>query len=195
MPLQTPYDQLRETARSLGIDPSKYGPNDGAKLQADVIQVRAGGVIPKDKGIDIPDQPALAGPPAQQPPPPQPEQPQPANNPQGRAMQQAQAVVYGNPFTQDPYGNLASQRRSLDRTEAYIAKENDSRVRQARDEAERQHERELEMIKQKGLIDRLGSMQSQGSPPSSGGPLRVFDGKTTRYGRRVKIGRGGTEVY
>jgi hypothetical protein len=109
-------------------------------------------------------------------------------------MNQAHAVVFNPAGARDPFGNLAANQYALDKTERYISEENKSRVDQARDEAERQHEREMEMLKQKGLIDRLGSMQSQGSPSSRGGSLRVFDGKTTRYGSRVKIGRG-TEVY
>jgi len=199
MPLQTPFDQLRDTAKSLGIDPAKYGPNDDAKLKADVIQVRAGGVIPEGKGIDIPEHPALAGPPAQpappqQPPPQQP--PHPANNQHGRAMNQAHAVVFAPPGIPDPYGNLSSSRYALDKTEHYIAEENKSRVDQLKDEAERQHELEMETLKQKGLIDRLGAMQGGDQyPQNSGGPLRVWDGKTTRYGSRVTIGRDGTQVY
>lgn len=202
MPLQTPYDQLRETARSFGIDPAKYGPNDGEKLKADVIQVRAGGAIPDGKGIDIPDPPAMAGPPAQQPPPPPqqppPQQPpHPANNQQGRAMNQAHAVVFNPPGVPDPYGNIASNQYALDKTERYIAAENRSRVDQAKDEAERQHEREMEMLKQRGLIDRLGSMQSQGQVPQKTGPMRMWDSKnkTWKYGSQVQIGGGGAQIY
>ena len=193
-----PFEQLHQTARSLGIDPTKYGPGDD--LQKDVIAVRAGGVIPEGKGIDIPEQPALAVPQAQQPPPPQqpPQQPppHPANNQHGRAMNQAHAVVFAPPGIPDPFGNFASRQYANDKTEHYIAEENKSRVDQLKDEAERQHELEMETLKQKGLIDRLGAMQG-GDPYSqnSGGPLRVWDGKTTRYGNRVTIGRDGTQVY
>lgn len=199
MPPKLPFDQLRDTARSLGIDPNKYGPNDD--LTGDVIRVRAGAMIPEGKGLDIPDPPALAGPPAQQPPPPQqppPQQPpHPANNQQGRAMNQAHAVVFNPPGVPDPYGNIASNQYALDKTERYIAAENKSRVDQAKDEAEREHEREMEMLKQRGLIDRLGSMQSQGQAPQKTGPMRMWDSKnkTWKYGSRVQIGGGGAQIY
>jgi len=189
------FEQLHQTARSLGIDPTKYGPGDD--LQKDVIAVRAGGVIPNGKGIDIPDPPALAQPPAQPPPqqPPPQQQPHPANNQHGRAMNQAHAVVFAPPGIPDPFGNFASRQYANDKTEHYIAKENESRVRQINDEEERQHELDLEAMKQKGLIDRLGAMQPQGpSPQNEGGPLRVWDGKTWKYGSRVTIGGGGTQV-
>jgi hypothetical protein len=182
---------LEETAKRFGIDPIKVP--DRQKLTEAVIQARAGGDVPKEIALVAPEPPAAPAdpPPAAPPPPPA------GNNQQARAMNQAHSVVYGAPVIDPTHmSNLMESQRSLSKTESYIAKENESRVEQLKEEAERQHEKEMLAMKQQGrdressLIDRLGKESSRG------GSLRVWDpaSKSWKYGNKLQVGRGGARL-
>ena len=123
-----------------------------------------------------------------------------------RAKARAAAVVYGDPIAaakarhealvQEGEATLADMSR---RTEEAIARENESRVRQAKDQADREHEMQMERMRQQGALERLNAIhsQQQKAPPASPGQdnsLRRWNPQTKQweYGSRLTIGKGGT---
>lgn len=134
--------------------------------------------------------------------------PRKLNTPAKRAQAIAANVVFANPIAQAQAMHAASVQHqgavmqdSLDRTMAAIDKENYSRVDQVREERQRQHELQLESMRQQGALDRLNAMHqarsgSAGGPEGPGGGLRWWNPKTRQweYGTRFRIDGNGPSM-
>lgn len=127
------------------------------------------------------------------------------NSPGKRAKATAAAVVYGDPIAAAMARHEALVQEGEDtlndmsrRTEDAIAKENDSRVQQVREQDEREHEKEMERIRQQGALERLNAIHAQRqapqSQPSEGSGLRHWNPQTMQweYGNTMTIGPRGT---
>lgn len=132
------------------------------------------------------------------------------STPAKRAKARAANVVYG---LGDRIDNVAAQHNELvaqqqeslsdmsRRTEDAISKENDSRLKQIRDQEERDHELKMEAMRQEGLIARLNAshpqnQQHQQETDPSGG-IRVFDpnSKQFNYGHNLTIDQNGPRFW
>lgn len=82
--------------------------------------------------------------------------------------------------------------RMGDNVEGAIRDENDSRVSQARENRRMQHAKELEAMRQEGLLKRLQAMSDSpyGQPGPAGGPIGVWNPVTMKfdYTDRVQFG-------
>lgn len=131
------------------------------------------------------------------------------NTPGRRAKARAAAVVYGDPFAAVKARHEALVQEGEDklnemsrRTEDAIAKENESRVRQAREQQEREHEMQMEQMRHSNIIERLNTMKSitpQQQPDQSapGAPsLRWWnpDTKQFEYGTKFYSGPNGRGI-
>lgn len=131
------------------------------------------------------------------------------NTPGRRAKARAAAVVYGDPFEAVKAQHEASVQQQQDsladmsrRTEDAIAKENDSRVQQAKEQADREHEMQMEAMRHNNIIERLNTMKSiipqqqhdQSAPDTPS--LRWWnpDTKQFEYGTKFYSGPNGRGI-
>lgn len=121
---------------------------------------------------------------ADQPPPPQ-NAPQAPGRPFATGGRQvAMTPIQAAYATQGPHVQAAALQGAIDNTMDAWKAENDSRVAQMREMRRMQHEKDIEAMRQEGLLRRLAAAQA-------GAPESVFPQDVNNQGMRYKKDPGG----